>query len=215
MSNLIEQLTPEYCNDRVAGALVLYNGRAAMFLGADIKRGVTSVLLEAATGDANDPGEAEAVRAPARDFPSWAAFGFPQLGYRQVENGKGLAFLSRLNSVMRGLHWRDLRIDWHEVSSTLNVVYGQFNTASWSRGHRLAAMVMRPVFTPFAEGLKKVMAGEIPAFAVSPDFAVAPSEDVPYLEILYRTRRIGTIAENGDISINEAKMLPSWQDASK
>lgn len=215
MPNLIEQLTPEYCNERVAGALVLHKGRAAMFLSAANKRSGPIVQLEVASGDALDPGDSDVVQVPAGDFPSWAAFGFPQLGYRQVDNGRGLAFLSRLNSVMRGLNWRDLRIDWHEVSSTLNVVYGQLNTTSWSRGHRLAAMVMRPVFTPFAEGLKKVMAGEIPAFAVSPDFAVAPSEDVPYLEILYRTRRIGTIAENGDISINEAKMLPSWQDASK
>src|SRR5690606_25245662 len=122
---------------------------------------------------------------------------------------------SRNNSIMRGLNWRDVIYDWHEVSYAIAAIRGVFRHDDWMRGYRAAAMVMKPVFTPFTEGLKKVMAGEIPAFAMSPDFAVAPAEDVPYLEILYRTRRIGTIAENGDITINEAKLLPSWQAASK
>jgi hypothetical protein len=39
---------------------------------------------------------------------------------------------------------------------------------------------------------------------------VAPNEQVPFLEVLFRGRRIGEVSETGDVTITAEGIRPSW-----
>lgn len=208
--NIIEELSADYCNELLVGCLFLHKGEAHEFVRANNKRD-GSIMIEAVkyvgTPEAVKP---SMVAIPAAEFGGWGSFAFPPLGYRQAAAGQVLTYISRQPSVRRGLNKRDLITDPHNVSRTCAMKFG-VDLAYFRRGEALIMQVLKPQFTSLGAGLKDVMAGRIPAFAISADFAVAPNKGVDFLEILYRQRQIGTIDENGKISITVAEVTPSWK----
>lgn len=206
--DLFQQLGHGYSNEMLMGAPFLYKGEA--YLLGEVTEGKTISAFRL-VGD--DPASvvAKATKLPAEFFTGWKSFAFPTLGYRSVRNGQVLAYLSRNNSVRRGLNPRDIRVEYHDVSHTCSAAYG-FNLGSYNQNNAKAALVMKPQYTGFNEGIARILQGEIPSFALSADFAVAPHEDVPYLEILFRQRRVGLIDETGKVNIDGVHILTSWNN---
>jgi hypothetical protein len=205
--NLIERLGPEYCTQRLSGALFNYEGVVHEFGTVGTKK----VECTAYHGTP-EKHEAKVALVPTSFFTDWGALRFPTLGYRQAAGGQMLFLLGRKGSVQRGLQLRQLQVHMHPVTIAcaihLGVDYHFHRT-----GGALILNTMQPQYTPFMEGLEAVMKGERPAFAVSADFAVAPAEDVDFLEILFRGRRIGEVSEGGNVTITATGILPSWNKA--
>lgn len=209
MPNLIRELTPEYCNEMLVGAMFMKDGEPYQFRGADAEN---SAVRRFSTTP--DKVTTKNLSIPNDFFTGWSAFEFPTLGYRMAGGGQLLAYVSRNNSVRRGLIPDDVKMEVHDVSFSCRDTFG-FNVDHYTRGNGTVPLVMCPTYLAFADGLAKVMKGEIPAFALSPDFAVAPSARTEFLEILYRQRMIGTINENGKVDITAKNMLPSWRMTAK
>lgn len=206
MTKFISELGAGYMNDMLGGAPFMHDGEVYLF---SELTGRTAIAYHL-----NGPVEniqAEAKEVPASIFTGWSTFSFPVLGYRSALNGQILIYQSRVNSTRRGLNPRDIQNQWHDVSHAcasrwdLNLPY--FNTANVK-----AYMVMKPVYTGFAEGLHKILKGEIASFALSAEFAVAPSDNVPFLEILFRQRRVGTIDADGNVNIEGANLNVAWNN---
>lgn len=218
MAGLIDELGAQYCNQMVVGALFMYNDHPHMLTGVQPDVNGTNTVLATKYPKSPHPKhahESKGVNIPSDHFVGWKSLAFPTLGYRAAENGMVLAYLTRQNSVRRGLNLNDVHFNYHDV---LRSAQDRFNVDVYHYQETEAGripMIMCPEYTPLMRGLKDVMDGKIASFAISADFACAPAMDVEFLEILYRRRRIGTISENGTINIDAASMAPSWNDATE
>lgn len=204
---LIERLGADYCTQRMNGTLFNHNGATYEFHEA----GGKEVYCTKYTGTPEKP-EVSTEMVPTSVFKDWNSLKWPTLGYRQAAGGQVIMLVGRKNSVQRGLHRQQLIPNVHPVTVACSAQFG-LDYHYFRSGPALHLMVMQPSFTPFAEGLDAVMSGKVPAFAMSPDFAVAPNEQVDFLEILFRGRRVGTISESGNIKIEADSILPSWNKA--
>lgn len=206
-ANLIERMGADYCTQRMNGTLFNYDGTTYQFQHADRNK----VYCTAFSGTPEKP-ETKDAFLPYEVFDNWKALSWPVLGYRQAAGGQVVIQVSRRNSVQRGLNHTQLHTHMHPVCSAARSQFG-IDLAYFLQGAPLFLMTMQPSYTKFSEGLEQVMSGAIPAFVVSADFAVAPNEEVDFLEVLFRGRRIGTISENGAVNISADSILPSWNRA--
>lgn len=207
MSNLIKELTADYCNQMMHGAYFKHEGAVHWF---DVINRLDFVRTFKLSGNP-DKVNPEISEVPWSAFTGWSAFAYPTLGYRMACNGQVLAYISRINSVRRGLSHRDTQVTFHDVTYSCASRLG-VNLQHYQDDLTKACMVMNPTYLSFTKGLSEVMAGNIPAFAMSADFAVAPHDSVPFLEILYRQRQIGTISENGAITLTAQNIKHSWDE---
>lgn len=217
MPNLIESLGADYCNQRVSGALFLYKGDAHMFQEVTVdpaQDGRKLAVLATKFTGTTEKFKEQQVLIPADEFSGWGALSFPTLGYRQAAAGQVLVSVTRVNGVNRGLNYRDVRCTPHDISYSCAGAFG-INLADFTVGSRLALMVLKPDYTPLSEGIPSVLAGKIPAFAMSAEFAVAPAADVSFLEILFRGRRVGEIDERGKVSITVPSISTLWNSTTK
>lgn len=194
--SLIEELGVEYSNDNFTGALILnpVTGNPAVIQYVDDGAvGVRDIMLKGP----------EEHRVPHDAIKGWSALAFPLLGYRQQQDFGALIYGTRRNTVRRGLHLQDIRWEIHDVSMAM-YQYSKSNYENFIYGDNRALIreIMAPTYTSFKDGLPAILAGEIPFFALSADFAVAPHSEIEGAEILYRRRRIGTISPRGDIAMN-------------
>ena len=206
-ANLIERLGADYCSQRMNGTLFNYKGHTYEF-GAVEREGVNCTKYSGTP----EKVEVGVELVPYSFFDNWSSLSWPTLGYRQAANGQVLVQVHRRNSVQRGLNRGQLYVHYHPVCMSAQAKFG-VELHYFNSGGALFLMTMQPRFTKFSEGLEQVMKGNIPAFAVSADFAVAPHEEVEFLEVLFRGRRIGTISESGAVNITVANIMPSWNKA--
>lgn len=205
--NLIERMGADYCTQRMNGTLFNYKDKTYEFVEAHGEN-VACVMY---SGTPEKP-VSKSVNLPFSVFDNWKAIRWPVLGYRQAAAGQVLMQVGRRGSVQRGLHSGSLTTSFHPMTYAAANTFG-LDLHYFQQGAALYLMTMQPSFTKFAEGMEQVLKGDIPGFAVSADFAVAPSEDVEFLEILFRNRRIGTVSETGAVKITAEGILPSWNNA--
>jgi hypothetical protein len=205
---LITKLGGDYCTQRMNGTLFNYEGVPHEFIEVEGSGNVYCVRYKGTPEQA----KVDTCRVPGAFFQSWGAIRWPKLGYRQAANGQVLMQVGRRGSVQRGLHKAAITASPHLVTQCMRDHYG-LNYSHFMQGEALYILTMRPEFTTLSAGLEQVLAGKIPAFAVSEDFAVAPHPQVEFLEILFRGRRIGEITERGDVKITADNILPSWTKA--
>lgn len=224
--SLILELGVPYCNELMVGAFLMYKGEPHQL--ANIDSRTSTVLL-------NQVGEDGALREAVSDtldiISSWDDLKYPTLGYREAMDGATLFYLTRRPSVRRGLHASDLRSHLHECGTHLhhllrnsNKLYTQWRSKwqytpneylSITSGKMWHAFM--PRYTSLKKGLPQVLTGERPSFAMSAEFAVAPAPGKDSgLEILYRQRVIGSITDEGKISLNISNKLISglWEEES-
>lgn len=204
---LIERLGADYCTQRMNGTLFNHDGATYEFVEVSGRE----VYCQKLTGTPEKP-EVETAMVPGTVFKDWNALKWPTLGYRQAANGQVIMLVGRRNSVQRGLHRQQLLPNVLPVTAACANQFG-LDYHYFRQGAPLHLLVMQPKYTPFTEGMAAVMSGKMPAFVVSADFAVAPNEQVEFLEILFRGRRVGTISESGNINIEADSILPSWNKA--
>jgi hypothetical protein len=208
--NLIQRLGADYCSQRMQGTLFLYNGDVHEF--EYVNDNGKTITAQRHTGTPETSQTEVVNNIPADLFMGWKSLSWPTLGYRQAAGGQVLLTVGRRGSVQRGLHRSTLYVQVHPVTHAAEREFG-LDWRFFTQRAPLMLMTMKPTFTPFAEGLAAIMKGTIPSFAVSADFAVAPAEQVEFLEILFRGRRVGEVDASGNVSITAAGILPSWNKA--
>jgi hypothetical protein len=207
MPNLIESLGSRYCNEWLRGAFFLNEGQPHIFQSVD-EDDPRQVEATRYTGDPDNTA-GRRVMIPADVFAGWKALEFPTLGYRMAGAGRVLVYLTRLNSVRRGLHSNDLNMDYHEVSHYCADQLG-INLNHYGQPASKACLALSPKYLPLVEGVTEMLAGNIACFAVSADFAVVPSTmDAEKLDILYRQRNVGSIDSTGKATVL-TQLAPSW-----
>lgn len=207
MTPFVTELGTGYMNEMLSGAPFLYEGDAYLFSEIMDKSKAMAFKL----GPTAEQCQAEATVVPVDIFDGWKAFSFPTLGYRSSDRGQVLTYLTRTNSTRRGLNPRDMQMVFHDVSYQCSRMYGT-NLNHYNTTNVRAFMAMKPEYTKFMVGMEKILKGEIASFALSAEFAVAPSDNVPFLEILFRQRRIGTIDESGNVSIDVEGTASAWHN---
>jgi hypothetical protein len=214
--SLIEQLGRSYANEWLRGALLLYDGKPHMFAGID---GNSTVLLQPLVGDAYIENY---TLVPQEYFESWEQLSYPKLGYRQRLEDSFLGFYYRRPSVRRGCHASDVVVQAHSASLRIEAKLGYLGAPNkTSRWHQVieeykARAILVPEYTPFSVGLPQVMSGKLPFFCMSADFAVAPSNMHPGLDILFRRTVFGTIDAEGSVSVQlqNAAIRELWEQES-
>lgn len=225
--SLIRELGIPYCNELMVGTYFMYKGTPHQ-LGSISENNATVALYPLTiNGDHRD-----IVTEGLDIIPSWDALKYPSLGYREGMDGAMLFYLVRRPSVRRGLHLTDLRSSLHECSGHLHHFLRNSEKGTWNKWRQRWAFTpheyvvgtagkmwhaFMPSYTPFKKGLPLVLSGERPAFAMSAEFAVAPSpRNASGLEILYRQRVIGSVTDDGKISLNISNKLINglWEEES-
>lgn len=206
-TSFLDGLGRGYINEMLNGAPFLYKGDVYLLEQVHERGAVSAWQL---VGDEENL-DARNTKVPAEIFTGWKSFAFPVLGYRSAREGQVLMYMTRQNSVRRGLNPRDIRIEWHDVSHACSNAYS-FHLEGYARNNNKAFIAMKPRYLSFNEGLTRIMSGDIPSFALSADFAVAPHDTVEYLEILFRQRRVGEIDSRGNVNIAGAHILTSWNN---
>lgn len=208
MANLIQDLGSNYFNEFMPHALFSFEGKGYRVHTA-VGDGVACYLMK---GTTSKPSE-EMVVLPFSAFDEgMSSLKHPPLGYRAAMDGQVLMYLNRTFSTRRGLQVRDISVSFHDVALQCARVRGidlDYFQGSDVKSH----LVFDTNFTPFLEGFNAIKKGDIASFAVSPDFAVAPSDTVEYLEIMFRQRRVGTVSENGRVSFIVPTLKPAWESA--
>jgi hypothetical protein len=212
--SLFSELGFGYANDMFNGASFLYKGKP------HVLQGVTDSGRALAVRYANCEIEEHDVIIDAEYFDTWDKFSYPTLGYRQDEAGNFLGYYFRRPSTRRGLHMQDVLVVPHFACEAIESNLGYLGEPGITSRHhsvlveRKMEAVMMPKYTPFAVGLPKVLAGEIPFFCSSAEFAIAPSPRSEELDILYRRRKIGYITPSGAVtmSISNPTVNSLWEE---
>jgi hypothetical protein len=214
MAGLIEELGAEYCNEMFAGALFLYEEQPHEFV--QILRdgnGGWTVVASRYTKNPEKPAPRK-VNVPGAFFENWGSLSHPMLGYRMAAEGRILGYCTKTLGTRRGLTAPAIQINFHDVCYASEEA-GLVDVNHFAKASGKVPLVMCPTYLTFMEGMAKVMKKEIPSFAISADFAVAPNQEVDFLEILYRQRRIGLVDEKGNAELTVKGLTDSWQKANR
>ena len=206
--SLFSQLGFAYSRDWFTGAMLLHRGDACTVDHVDEETGDTTLIVRQ-----GDTGTER--RVSHEEFPDFNAFTFPTLGYRYVPEKHSLLYITRRNSVRRGLHVHDTVLNPHIAAIAMEEHVPVENTWRWinHEPNWRVPTIMLPKYIPFRKGLADVLEGKIPFFAMSPEFAERPNPDTEgALDILYRLNRIGSISDEGKITMNlqNAQIADLW-----
>lgn len=201
--SLLSELGFNYSSEMFSGAMYIHEGKAG-YIDSVSDEGTVYFRAVRARGV---PGDHVAI--DHRVFESWDSFSYPTLGYRQDTETNYLAYVTRTPSVRRGFHFGEAQMDVAAACTSLESNLGTLSLAHPGIGSRhysslfeyKVPLIMQPVYTPFREGLTKLLSGEIPYFCTSAEYAVCPSGTTPGFDILYRRRMAGTISVDGNIEL--------------
>lgn len=201
--HLAEALGEDYVSQMCGGALLQMDDTVHSLRGV-YESGVSYITNSIKLTD-NTP-QWTTSTIPQDRLKSLADLAYPRLGYRQVVHdkfGPVVIHLSNPRSAMRGL-----RIDrvLAQPPQSLNAIL-PMAVDIWEiqRSELKVKSIYAPTFTPFAEGLRKVIAGEYVSFASSEDVAVVMTATAGpdiVAEILFRERSVGFASGNGDLHLN-------------
>lgn len=197
--NLAEELGSNYVTEFYNGALFVHDNKLCSM------RGVVGKNIVVDQVDLVDPKDWIGAEYPLDTIDNFSKFQWPTLGYREMPSAKYgnlVLHISANRSAHRGLRFEHLHIDMVPVVKRLRGA-----SYEWEDRPRqeLLINIFRPKFTKFTEGLKLLLAGDIPAFAVNEHLAVALSvdqaDDRAY-DIYFRQKIVGNVSENGSVTIS-------------
>lgn len=197
--NLALELGTRYVAEFYNGALFVHEGKLCRIINVgDGGVHVEFVMLE-------NPTDWEGVFLPVDVLTNFAKFQWPTLGYRQIQTkryGTCVMHISANRSAHRGLRHEHLHIE--ALAPVRRLANAQYEWEAQPQSHTLV-QVFNPTFTKFADGVKLLLAGDIPSFAVSPHLAVGLSvdqgEDRAY-DIYFRQKVVGSITDEGNVTIS-------------
>lgn len=190
MSNLITQYGANWFISKFGGSIFMLNGEPHIVT-PDSSGWRTQVPCNRL--DLADNGFSvtrQDVRVSADVFTDASVFAIPNLGWRSLDKGRLLVYLSRNNSSYhRGLASRNLNIETSSLTTLLHRRGGyttQINPIDYLRA---AAM---PEFMTLMEGIEKIRNEEILSFAVSSTVAVLPLNG-EQLRVMFKQKVAGII----------------------
>lgn len=199
--HLNEDLGHRYVQEWFTGALFEHNGEVCK-LRACTEDTVTVDALP--LDDENSDWVRRILNAEVlKDFET---FKYPTLGFREKVLGgnKWVGYLSTRRSAHRGL--RHDMIACAGLPIYNNLKYPFNNDVYFDMEFRQQIrMWFRPKFTKYSEGMKLLMNGDIPAFALNEQMAIALSVNVSAdrsYDIYFRNKAVGTIDDNGNITLH-------------
>lgn len=202
--SLFDDLGVNYSADVFNGAWFKHPETGAACVVRALDEGAVHAHIRTTATRFQRSGAAVTTVLPHEAFPDWKAFSYPPLGYREDHTSGTLFYATKRPSVRRGLHPSDIHLATHDVSFAIAHVRGRAEPSAYGLTNSpniYMPLIMEPVFTKFSAGLAGLMNGDLPFFALSPEFAVAPDDSVSGALILYRRRPIGTISPEGKVSM--------------
>lgn len=199
--SLIKDLGTRYVREFFNGALFQMDGDICML--RDVAENIAYVHVidrESATIKWKEK------QFPAAKLVDFSTFRYPKLGYRQYKQGKVgnvVVNLTATRNTQRGLKNELLSSKALPIFDILTASdevqgYEHINSA------RRAKEIFEPTFTPFYEGIKQLIAGDIAGFAVSEDLAVGMSVDTSAdrgWDVYFRGRVVGNVDQEGRVNI--------------
>lgn len=208
--NLITELGPRYIREHLVGALVRLPGNKVGYI-----RGCDERVLNVATIDLTKSEYAwNNEDVPHDVLKTFKDIAWPRLGYRNLESesifGNVVTYITCDRSVHRGLREDLLSYGYPEV----------YNAMYWGGLHSLpaadplyrTAQIFDPKWISFKDGLRRIKAREIPAFAMNEDMAIAASVDQGpnrWCDLLHRNRVIGSVSESGSMMLHNVTLKKS------
>lgn len=196
--NLIDQLGPQYVNEWFVGALFKVDDTVHM-----LDRVRDGLVYTWTLKPDSTVWNTDRTTLPFDNFTSFEDFAYPRLGYRNFDmplgNGKEVntvRFAQSQRSVHRGLR-RD-SLDWFDYPLANGVMPSAYLQG---RDVKEVQALFFPKFIPYTEGIKKLMRGEVIAFAISEDLAVGLSSTSASAaaDIHFRQKVVGNVDSDGKI----------------
>jgi len=204
MPNLVEQLGHEYCDNFLRGVVFRHDSKLYLISRFTDEHIVAHRLQPDPLAQISE----REVRLPLDTLPDWSALSYPRMGYRPLCD-KAVAYLTKNNSVHRGLHGRDITATTSFIERCVLGGLGiRVERVFGELGKQLLTFDDR--FMSFKDGFAAIQAGDIVSFCMSPDVAVKPIQN-GYLGILYRERQIGTVKEDGTVQILHTPSTYMWE----
>lgn len=206
--DLVEQLGEQYVSEFFRGALIR-RGRI-LYL---IKQAQAGVLVTNYLNLDDEEADWGRKNLPTSTLENFTSLAWPKLGYRNLRNnlvGNAVCFFGSTRSVLRGLREEHLTKEVLPIFDTMGTAV--MSKAPCSSSAFRLRQLFNPKWIPFKEGINKIKAGEIVAFALNEDMAVSLSvQDGPdrFCDILYKQKVVGQVSESGEILIANQVMMKS------
>ena len=207
--NIIDSTNKDYFLRKFGGAMFLdEEGNPCLLPAVDVS-GLTSISMYTQEGKVRAlalQGSPEKSSKKERIFDldffdNMDKFKVPDLGWRQAAEGRVLVHMSRVARIYKkGVTVDGLELHW--ASHTRDLMdTGNISTEYYNRPNVKAHMLLKPKFLTMQEGVRRMLDGNILAFAASPNIAVVPASDNS-LSILYGKNKVGDIDANARITLH-------------
>lgn len=205
MSNLVEELGARYVSDFCSNAVFVMGNRLYRLIDAsnDILH-VQHINLNTKQMPLRWSNTETLSHDVLKDF---STLRYPKLGYRQMDHntlGKLVVHITGHRSTQRGFRSETCRV----VNLPVYDLFPDYASAWLQQPHcQVNKHIFAPEFTPFAEGIQQLMAGNWPGFAMSEDVAIGMSvhtEANRGFDIYFRGRVVGNVDSNGTVNISSS-----------
>lgn len=211
MPNLLQSLGRDYFNQRFEGSMfIAADGRPSYVIHAP-SSARDKVTVKSISGNVGRLSTSQH-DMDADFFSGMEVFRVPELGWRSVQDGRYLTYMSRNNrSYSRGVAFSNLRHHPHSLSIAMqNESY--ISESYYTQHGVLATLVMKPEYLTLAEGLAGLREGNLLSFAMSPNMmVVAESEEAGSLYL--GMSRVGSVSFDGTINCNISYVKNSLEES--
>jgi hypothetical protein len=147
-------------------------------------------------------------------FTDLSVFQVPPLGWRMAADGTYMACFRRNNksyqrAVSPGVLHRLVSPATAFLIDTDNV-----DDAYYQRHETTAALIMKPKFVAFREGLEKMRKGELFSFCVNFNLAVIPARGAQQT-LLFNTTKVGLVKKDGEVVCDIPQVRALIKDSTK
>lgn len=206
--NLVESLGRGYINDWFQEAHFMHEGKLYYLYRVESNDFFYAVPY----GEDGEPNHNNMTRLPTSLLTGFSFFKYPELGYRNLKVGDAnlVVLLSSTRTARRGLSFGCLNAGVPSVFQ-LFPENRALQLGIVNQSH-LMKQAFDPTFISFAEGLPRLLNGDIVGFAINSKVAVmldAEARTDPYYKIMFREERAGRISSDGEVIITNKTLSRS------
>lgn len=194
--SIVDSLGRGYCNEWLAGALFLYEGKPHRIL--EFRQNETLCV------EITESGDGDIMRVPNSWFTGFGKLAYPPLGYRRV-NGVVL-HLTRRQSAHRGLRISSVARDHSPLSWAIASYHDRYTGEPLMmtravRDFHVERAIMVPEYDT-VEKLPALLAGEIPNLVLNENILIEVNHNDAF-SIYYKTMKVGDMDRSGKITAEE------------
>ena len=196
MSNIVEQVTPDYFSGRFAGCMFFGPTGNPCYIEAvnNQRRGVVNCKEFLSAKDSKQ------TQVPFEFFQSFNFLAVPELGWRAAESGRVLVRLQRNNSsYTRGITTKNVMREYAPHTEYM-ISMNKLKRAELDTPGYLVMLVTKPNHLTMAEGLEKLNRGAIMAFTNSAKVAVVPESNNSY-NLFCNADHVANVTPEGEVRV--------------